>query len=557
MKEVFLIFIILCFIILCSLLLTSCARNQLVETNGTRVLPPPPPSPVRPAINRTANPAEVEPIVPETQITKYLNATIFTQEVPEGILVGDPEHPFHFGSKLGDALPILGRGSLSFLNAPMPFWHDQPLRAENYVRFDFEENTSGELRFTEDPTTKEPRPELFFAEGRPIFEYAYLLKDGAFPAMVGEDLVLFGHTYEIHDATNTSLELYGKDVEQYLLLENGSKLRVNKQLMADTSVSVDPWSAIITYYASDFDRDGIRLAPGETLREKLRQPEALLNEQFNIAFDGLEGNDDENLRFEAYDNRVELSFTDFLGEPLKIELANEQLEWGGKRLLHIDECKNRNDFCIAPKERFLLSSKEGATRVMEFRNVNDIGSVLTLRDVDSGEEHIVEIEDTGKNESGLKVMEGALRLYGTEFLIRVLHNETLGPGSRLAVDLDGNGRISGERMDLVLADGYTIEFPEEQPTGARTVELVVPELPKLDEERIEIRFKKGDEGMLVGTNATLFDMDENNDGATDWVGTSQRGAIITLHESDDGKFGDALGITYPRDYQAGIVRILG
>jgi len=273
------------------LLLAACARSQLTDGNYTDVRPPPPPD-VRPDIPRTKlPPSEPVPTKPSTlasELTPFLNTTLSIRTTrPDGILVGTDEHPFLIGEKLGERLPILTRNELSTLAMPQPSFRGQPLHADNFLRFDFEddqEGMSGELRFRRDPDTDETRSELFFADGKPIFEYAFLLHDGNFLGLVNEQLALFGHTYVVKEAHNQSITLYGLDVDQWLVLDNGSQLEINGDRIARTKVRVDPWSIMIRYYPPDLDDGGLALTPGESLRQRLPRPEILLNPLFDIVY---------------------------------------------------------------------------------------------------------------------------------------------------------------------------------------------------------------------------------------------------------------------------------
>jgi len=539
-----------------SLLLVGCQRNQLVDgTNGTIVAPPQPP--VRPDIPRTEPPID-QPIQTNENpdgpiIRKFLNSTIITRSAPTGIVAGDATHPFLLGSKLGDLLPLLTRNQLSILAGPQPSLEGRPLRAEQYVRFDFEDETSGELRYLRDEETDRLRGELFFAEGKPVFEYAYLLHDGAFPPMIGERIAMFGHTYLLKEASNTSLALYGQDVEQYLHLSNGSPLSVNGKSYPDTKVTVDPWHVTITYYGRDdtTGEPGIHLLRGQHLRDKLAAP--LLNNGFDIVYDGFEQNPNDTMTLLASDNGVTLSYYDGLGVPVSFRLFTKNGTLGQERsALHLEECAS-GSFCVKNGEQFATRSA-AMSRIFVFESVSTLGDALQLRDLATNEEHLLKLVDTKTKKNGLSVMEATLDFDRQLYRISVLFNESPRDSSLLAADQDGDGRIDGDTIAFPAHAFHEITVPKANRTNSSAVvELTNAESLAVDATpfRIKILFG-GDEPGFQPINLTLAQQEDDDV----YEGMTSRGVQVTLR-SNDGITGDKIVVSYPADYRAGLVRILG
>lgn len=537
--------------------LASCTHNQLVDDNGTMVQPPADDGNVRPDIPRTEPPTNTPPLVPVDQghaaiVRSFLNASLYAKTLPHGLMIGDDDHPFLFNMTIGDILPVAGRHELPVLAAPMPVWQDRTLRAEQLIRFDFGNNTTGRLIMTRDKKTDAVIDELLFARGKPMFEYAYLLYDGAFPALINQELPFFGHTYQVRTATNTTIELYGKDVEQYLTLVNDSALMVNGRSFSDTHVEVDPWSVIITYTTPRIDPDGIIILPGQTLRDKLKNSSMLLNPAFDIAYDGIERPPNASLFLESYGDTMGATFHNLAGEELSLDLIGtsyDSFRWGGDDPLHVRECAS-DQYCVAPFDRFLLLSRSGVSRVLQFRGVRPLGESASFQDLATGDELVVKLVDTRRNESVHRILDGTISADDTVYDVRVIFNESPERGgSRLRVDMDGDGAIDGQKVPLVLLGGHELKFIN---ASAGSLTFVSPRLNELEEEDLPISVSGNDLLLSIG-NVTLNQIEDERT----YVGASGRGVLVTLDESTDGRTGETLTLDYPPDYRAGLVRILG
>ncbi len=555
---------LLCFISLLVLLfgLAACAQNQLVD-NGTTTVTPPAANgsdQVRPDIPHTEPPA-TRPVPSEGLnpngpiIRQFLNTTLFVRQAPGGIVAGDALHPFLFGKTIADVLPLLTRHQLTTLAGPQPSIAGQTLRADDYVRFDFGNESSGELQYVRDPVTGVMGSELFFAEDAPMFEYAYLLQDGSFPALIGQQLSFFGHTYVVKDATNTSIELYGQNIQQYLTLANGSVLYVDGVGFAHTHVQVDPWSVMIRYLAPAPDGDGVRIGPGQTLREKLKNDSILLNPLFDIAYDGLDQSPNDTVTLRAGKNGAYIDFRDASGTPVTLPFASTT-GWGERGYpLHVKECASASDYCIAVNDEFLVTTRSGLTHVFELDGASTLGDTLQLRDVATNQQYVVLPVDTHQTVGNSSVLDGTLDLDGSAVRIAILLNESPARSmTRISVDQDDDGSIDGADVPLVLNHYHEILFPDENQTNAsRWIELRSLALPGADEELLPVTITLGTATSFSVGNVTLGQVN----GTDSYEGMSERGVLATLHSTDGGLTGDELTLAYPLDYRAGLVRIIG
>ncbi len=535
------------------LLLVACAQPQLAPASAPaeqRVPAQQPPA--RPDIPRVDLPPELPYRGTEERASSGLEGP---QEAgrdwaldwgaatqARGVVVGDAQHPFLFGMKIGDFVPVLTRAELAMLATPPPVAYGRALHHESLIRFDFGEDTSGELRFVRDPRTGVVGSELFFAEDAPIVEYAYLLYEGSFPILLGEPLSFFGHRYRVTDVSNTTLELTGIDTEHALLLVNGSRLAVDGKRYPHTFVTVDPWSVTIRYTADDVERDGIHIRPGTSLRAQLRSPIILLNEDFDISYEGLATPRAGTIRFVAGGDNVRLVYTDLAGarrELIIAALRDGELGFGDEdTILRTAECAQP---CIHEDESFLITGPDGTSQRFTYDSVRS--DELRLRDA-HGEVHIIELEDAPG------YLDGAASFGGRLYRVKV------DPVTHaLALDLNGDGVLADTQTLILAQDGYEIQFPAEQPLHERLIDVVSPPLNGLRSEGVTVRLAQRDGELLVGLGQGP-ELERSEDSRF-WVGTTPRGLIVTLEDSGNGLLGDELTIKAPLGFSEGVVRISG
>jgi len=559
------------------LLLSAC--GQQLQGAYHAVAPPPPPSfsPGMPAHNSPHTPSGSLTLVtsdnkstnavphaflnttptttPTTRTSRSIEGQGNLRHEPDGIIVGTDAAPFLVGDRLGNLLPVLTRWDLRILAAPQPTLQGVPLHAEGYVRFDFGENNSGILRFGRDPRSGETRPELFFADGAPIFAYTYRLLEGAFPTMIGQHLAFFGHTYVIRDASNSSVTLYGLDTEQWLVLQNRSALGVNGDRIAATRVSVDPWSISITYYASDEDEGGLELTTGQSLRERFPRPDAFLNPIFDLRFEGLDDTP-ADLVTVTTGKRATLTFTDPLGEQVKLILASmvkNTLHLGASdTTLHVRECASLRDYCIRLHDEFLMARPE-FTSVMEFTSVNRAGGEARFRDLTTGKEHLVRLAATGEEVGGAPVLDGAFHIDGRDFTVRILAN---GSASTASIDLDGSGGVHGTAPPLLTRSGVELGIERVNGSALRITlrEPAITAPAQIDAETLSLPLTISDGAVRVGLDGIGLHQEQDT---RVWQGVSRRGTVGTLERSVDGRFGEQVTLDYAPLFRSGIVKVIG
>lgn len=590
------------------LLLIGCSQNQLVDKKlegGENLVTPPERSPpvinstqtIRPEIPRTVNTdnetdtsdvpdrsnfsgegATTNREFNKQSISHFLNPELSLQRAPGIIIVGDSLHPLLLNMTLSEVIPLLQRGDLAMLSTKKPTIDSITLRSEPFIRFDFGENSTGRLTYERDQETDEVTPELFFEEGKPIFELAYLLYDGAFPLLEGEIINLFGVRYFVEEANNMSITLTNED--HTVLLANNTALSIDGRHIADTKVNVDPWSIIIRYYTPNTDIGGIRLHPGESLRSKLRVPESLLNPHFDVRFDGWIDNPDdlwgeELLRNLSRQKKDSDMMTDketiktikrfinttsnsirFIGNSdkgmvyleapifegtLNIILVSKNrttgnIMWGEPNAkLHVKECDS-GKYCINAGEEFIMTSSNSITHVMEFLGAG-LGDAR-FRDMITKETHIVKLVE--KRPGNHTFLEGT---FDFDDLFRISVKNGAEP--TLTVDMNGDGSMNGAKMSIITPEAEIV-FNDDH-----SIDIVEPRFETLKEGRIGVSFPE----YKVATNITLTQV-----GDTDtWRGATPRGTLIELRDSEtiDGLKGDQLIVKPSFISRTGVVSIFG
>jgi hypothetical protein len=535
------------------LLIAGCEANQLVDENYTEVVPPGEDGRERPEIPRT-DPPDVERLYPEpshrypAELRQFLTVQSRTRASEQGIIVGDYEEPFLIGMKIEELIPGLGRGSMEMLTPQLVIADNgATFEVESFLRFDFEENSTGELKYEVDPDSEVLEPYLFFEEEKPMFEYAYLLQEGAFPLLIGARVDFFGDDYIIHEAYNESLTLYGANVDQYLRLANGSAMSINGDTIAGTEVQVNPWGVIITYVTPYVDEDGIRVKAGEGVREKLQRPEILLHPLFDIRFDGFETSTEDQIRFKQRGDRIRVTFTNILREEIAVDLLSRDssgaLNWGSdEHPLHFKEC-DRSEYCIKQDDRFILTTREGVTKILEMRSASR--TRLMLRELGTDETHEVKIVDTGRvdviNGTNVSRYEGMLDFGAGLHDVEVLLEEGR---ERIRIDMDGDGGIGSDELSIFTP------FTEIELNEMKEIILRQPALNDIDEEEIIVSVT---DSFLLSSNVTVEQVDDEDS----YQGVTSRGAIVTLDETTDGISGEELIVSFPPAFRPGLVRILG
>lgn len=476
------------FLILALLLLVACQANQLRDSNETGPVVVIDDTPARPEFNRTDLPPEPEP---EEEIIKPIPPN-------QSVFLVRHEHSAQFrvplGYAFGDAYPILTKEDLALLRpAPIQTGDNRFRGYRQLLTFGFE-NATGNVTYIVD---EEREPEyvgsaLYFREDLPYMAYTFALNDRPFydPAVVGSDLVILGSEYQVMEATNFTLFLAGKNVEQYLRITNGSRLETNRKTISDSLVYYDGFGFTIELRAPDLDEDGFYLRAGETLSSRLAEvfdAEALIGAHLDVRYEGLEEAPQVPLLFKVRDDIITLEWDD-VRVPL-LGISDGELLHGRDHMLHFKECDNSSHACVQLEDTIMLvgqtSPNEFLTRTLRLSSIDEDERKIIFRDTQTSERVSVDYGGGSRYEPPHAI----LPFLDNEYLLYVPNATIPNPQNMsnnisvplgLSVDLNGNRRVAGDIVPIIIGNGVRVivdGFVENRSTNNHTMNITIETAP--------------------------------------------------------------------------------
>ncbi|MBR9700736.1 hypothetical protein GOV11_02625 [Candidatus Woesearchaeota archaeon] len=360
------------------LFIMSCAPPQMTDGPSNPLDPFPDDIPLRPDIPHTPTEPEDNYQAPPDEPTN-IPGTIFVDGSPYARSIG-LEVPLN--ELLGEHHPIITRHEFPLLKHG-PILVEQAL-AESYyeeIIFDHDENTTGEIRFTKDDDDN-IGSFLFFEEDKYILQYRLTLSGFYWWELESREIQILGHKYVIAEASNTTVKLYGIDVDNNLLFIDGKRLKVQSQTQPDTLAIVRPDMISFILIAEDVDDDGILLAPGESLSENVGQNK-LASQLLDIRYDGAPLQDASRIRLDRNRHGYSLEFTTI--DERKIDITLVEDDAGHVILGKLDEplkymrCPAENRYCIQPEDNILLTSSNGETYLMKYSGIENDSNNLRMK----------------------------------------------------------------------------------------------------------------------------------------------------------------------------------
>lgn len=364
-------------LILLVIFIVSCAPPELYESQPPSD-PFPDEIPLRPDIPHTpTEPEDLYESPPDEP--SGIDRPIFVDGSPYARSIG-LEVPLN--ELLGEHHPIITRHEFPLLKHG-PIMVEQAL-AESYyeeIIFDHDENTTGEIRFTKDDDDN-IGTFLFFEEDKYILQYRLTLSGFYWWELEGREIQILGHKYLIAEASNTTVKLYGVDVDSNLLFVDGKRLRVQSRTQPDTLSLVTPEMISFILIAEDVDDDGILLEPGESLSENVGQNK-LASQLMDITYDGAPLQDSTRIRLDRNRHGYSLEFKTIDGREIDITLLEDDA--GQVIVGQLDEplkyqrCPSENRYCIQPEDSILLTSADGQTYVMKYSGIENDSNNLRMK----------------------------------------------------------------------------------------------------------------------------------------------------------------------------------
>lgn len=299
------------------------------------------------------------------------------------VLIDDPiprlELKLPIGTPIGEQHKIITKHQLPLLAGIAIPYDNRIIEYDQELIFDFDENSTGEIRFGEDPVDT-IGTFLFFTSGRPIFQYQVRLRGATWKQLSGRDIKLLGHTYVIAEATNNTVVLFGRDVDSNMLFEHEDKFVFQGSKQQDTVSFVYPDVLGFRVFVDGEDSGDIWLTQGESIADNIGK-DTMASRFFDIRYGGLDTSELSRIRIDRTTHGYDL-LIDTPDGALDIPLVEEkegQIRLGREgKSLHIDECPGRT-YCIAPDEYILLTT-QGRSKLLYYSDVNLDPDRLIMRD---------------------------------------------------------------------------------------------------------------------------------------------------------------------------------
>ncbi len=497
MKQIlsFLLFLILLTACNDSQIIDTVQRDFIVEENDNR-----------PVFNRTE--------LPEPEDNREIVNSSENPQNNQSVFITASEQSTSFkvpiGWSLGKNYPLITLNELPLLRPAAIQTGDNRFRG--YRQHIIFSNKTGNVTFVVDEdrdpeyigtVLKYDEDERFFAyellmDGRPFFD----------PVLLGSDVLLLGREYRIMEATDITLLLNGVDIEQFFRIEDKKRFQTNDKII---SSEVDYNGLAFRYWLSapDINDDSMNLRPQETLRERLAedfQEDAFLG-VFDLRYEGIDSFVGNTIVFDADDDDIVLSVND-LTIPLLVKDEQGLLRYGNDRKVHFQECEDRRDACIRDDDSFVIQAMVDGklvTRMLRVAGIDEEERKIIFRDVETTER--VSVDWVGRD------MRAILPFLDREYLVHAINStQELENGSfvnvtdGLAIDLDGDRRISGEIVPLLFEN----------------LEITIDELP---------------ENISQGTiNITLESGYKNTNQRRDYLGALNKEELIVQVGYDNGFF---------------------
>ncbi len=315
----------------------------------------------------------------------FINTTAEVPHINLDIPLGDMLYEHH---------PLLTVHEFPLLKHPI-IWLDNQntVGYDEEILFDFGENSTGEIVFRKSGDTEEIGTFLFFEEDKPIFEYGVFLRKGyTWYDITGRDIQILGHTYVVSETTNDTVVLYGRDVPNNLLFEDGKRLKANSTTWPNTKTFVGSNYAKVRLYADDPDTDGILLSPGESLVDNIGQ-ERLVSQLLDISYVGSPMQKATIVSFDRSKYGFDLEYITIDNREMKISLveddAGEIFLGELDHPLRIHRCPKEQPYCIEEEDLVLLTARDGRNYLMRYSGVSNSSRMLNMRTIE-GDRYLYE-----------------------------------------------------------------------------------------------------------------------------------------------------------------------
>ncbi len=384
---------------------------------------------------------------------------------------------------------------------------------------------------------------LVYRDEEPIFRYELVLSDGSFLDFIDEEIWLLGYKYTIKDATKEDVVLEGVDNGNELVIGGGS-VKLNGETLADTDSRMTGDKIIVVAKVdAKNEGDNIYIPFNHSLQEFLGDP-TVLTDKVDIRYKGIVDVPRTKLDFNNKGDELELYITGPRGResiiPLGFLIGDGWRLGDEEGVLHVSESTGISDYKVGVDDYFVLSSGSPS------RQAKSLSTALQYKGVTPVENEVEFVSrsglviEAGYNGTEGENAKGYIHFAGKDFKFYIGGEES---DYRIAVDMNGNGRIDGAVVDFKTRDGV-IDLPSQSEfSGPANVSLELFNYKESGRgsESSTFEIRPGDEfSIKMFTDKELFDMQSN-----DKVMSSVYGTQYFLFNERDDKVFEEVVIDHP------------
>ncbi len=303
----------------------------------------------------------------------------------------------------------------------------------------------------------------------------------------------------------------------------------------------------IKYKARANGRQGsdVYVSQGDTVSKSISKPDLFFN-SWDILYSGLIGNI-ENLNesliiFNPSSSRYRLVFTNTQGKTYTTPLISNNggtLTIGDKEnSLYFIESDNSSNYTIAQRDYFVLTtsnSRSGITNIMRYKIVNENTKQVIFADLSGSGKEVMYSGNPGINAAANLIVSGKT------------YKVFIGPSPdyKLAIDLNGNGNIAGEEVNIIVNGGGMLDLGSSQISNVNFNMTLTTESKQLsnrnDNEVINLEIQKsgGNPEIYIPSQQDLT-LEKVSGGNTEGVSTFGTRFLLTEKSGPD-----KLTIKYP------------
>ncbi len=288
----------------------------------------------------------------------------------------------------------------------------------------------------------------------------------------------------------------------------------------------------------------VYIPKGGSARSFLKQPETLFSPLLDIQYKGLVEVEKTPIKINpATSKRYDFHFYNKEGKSYKMPLIYNDAAYrigDESRTLYFIEATGNTNFLVEQGDYFVVTSaneKNGITNVIRYNSINTDTRQIEFEDLSTGKFTLSYTPPSSGNFSG----EGSIVAGGKSYKFYIKNTTTGGNTSTLAVDLNGDGAIETDEVNIITKGGAVIDLGStNSPSGDFTITLTT-EASQFDEaasaETINIPIVKRAAGVGIG-NITGIPVEEKGKKTE---GGSKYGVYLSVLEQDT----ETLEIKYP------------